>query len=670
MQLGVCYYPEQWPAERWPVDARLMRQAGLSIVRLGEFAWAQMEPAEGQFDWEWLDGAVETLAAEGLSVVLCTPTAAPPAWLCRASPSILPVDAEGRTRRFGSRRHYCVNSAAYHRHTERIVTALGEHYGSHPAVVGWQIDNEFGCHDTARCYCPACVSAFRRWLRARYGSLAALNEAWGTAFWSQHYGRWDEIDPPNLTVAGPNPSHALDYWRFSSDSNVAYQQRQIEWLRPHIGDRFITTNLMGGFTDLDYHALARPLDLVSWDSYPIGYAEMTSGQLYAPDDPRPGLAHDVGDPAVTAFCHDLIRGLKQAPFWVMEQQAGQINWGRYNTGVGPGALRLWIWHGLISGADAMVFFRWRASLLGLEQYHSGLLNHDGSPGSPYAELLRLLGERDLMNRVAAHPARPSIALLLDYNDLWAIELQPHRRDFSLLRHLFVFYRALRGLGLESDIVSPGADLSRYRLVIAPTAHLGHEALAATLSELAAGGSTVLMGVRSGFKTPSNRVTHRPLPGVWRDLVGVTVTEWHSLPPGVGYDLTSGIPGLAGPAGTWSEALDGPAEALARYAAGPFAGRAALVENQVGAGQALYLGWYPTIEQAAAILDHLTVRHAIDRPARDLPAGVVMARRGPFTVALNFTNHPFTATIHGRMVTIQPREVQVISAEPAQSVTSE
>jgi beta-galactosidase len=214
----------------------------------------------GEFTWDWLDRAVDVLAAENLQVILCTPTASPPPWLCRAYPDILPVDAQGRRRRFGSRRHYCPNSPTYRQQTVRIVTAMASRYGRHPAVVGWQIDNEFGCHDTARCYCETCAISFRSWLEAKYKTIDTLNDAWGTVFWSQTFGDWSEIDPPNLTIAEPNPSHVLDYYRFSSDSFVTYQELQISTLRSHISEhQIVTTNFMSQFTDLDYFDLARPL---------------------------------------------------------------------------------------------------------------------------------------------------------------------------------------------------------------------------------------------------------------------------------------------------------------------------------------------------------------------------------------------------------------------------
>jgi beta-galactosidase len=669
MKLGVCYYPEHWPQERWPLDAQLMRQAGLSLVRMGDFAWALIEPGEGEFTWNWLDRAIEVLSAEGLQVVLCTPTASPPPWLCRAYPEVLPVDAQGRRRRPGSRRHYCPNSPTYRRHTARIVAAMAARYGGHPAVLGWQIDNEFGCHDTARCYCETCALAFRSWLEAKYESIDALNEAWGTVFWSQVYGEWSEIDPPNLTIAEPNPSHVLDYYRFSSDAFVTFQQLQISALQRHISERqLITTNFMGQFGDLDYHDLADPLDLVTMSSYPTGHGEARSS-LYMPSSVPPVFAYDVGDPHVTGLAHTLMRGFKpQRPFWVMEQQAGNVNWSRYNTGIRPGTVRLWTWHALASGAEAVLYFRWRAGRYAQEQFHSGLLHHDASPAVGYTDLEVMKAERPLMSEIASAPHKAQVAFLLDYDSLWAVRLQPHHCDFDAMRHLFVYYRALQRLGLPADVVSVETDLSSYKLVIVPTAFVATEGLARSLTAFADGGGTVLLGVRSGFKTASNQVTDRLLPGLFRELVGVTVSDWHALAPGVSYDLDATIPGLVGPATVWAEALNpavadpqssAPApQVLARYTAGPFRSYGALVERQVGAGRALYLGWHPNGPQAEALLAHLASRAGVHSLAV-VPEGLIASRRGPHLILLNFTDEPLTAEVRGATVTVGSRDVQVI-----------
>ena len=672
MELGVCYYPEHWPQERWPKDAELMRQAGLSLVRIADFAWVVMEPREGEFTWDWLDQAVEVLAAESLQVLLCTPTASPPPWLCRAYPDILPVDVQGRRRRPGSRRHYCPNNETYRHHTERIVSAMASRYGSHPAVVGWQIDNEFGCHDTARCYCETCAITFRGWLETKYQAIDALNKAWGTIFWSQTYGDWSEIDPPNLTVAEPNPSHLLDYYRFSSDAFVTFQQLQISILQSHISEhQFITTNFMSQFTDLDYHDLAGPLDFVTMSSYPTGHAESRSS-LYMPSSVQPDFAYDVGDPYLTSLGYTLMRGFKsQHPFWVMEQQAGHVNWGTFNTGIRPDTVRLWTWHALASGAESAMYFRWRATLYAQEQLHSGLLHHDASPALGYTDLDTIKSERSLMSEIASAPHKAQIAFLLDYDALWALQLQPHHRDIDYMRLLFVYYRAVQRLGLPADVVSVDADLSSYKLVIVPTAFLATEQLARSLEAYAAAGGTVLIGVRSGFKTTSNRVTDQPLPGLFTELVGATVSEWHSLPPGTSYDLNSTVPGLLGPATIWAEAL-GPAnsssqskepdlQTLGHYTSGPFSSSAALVEHRVGTGRALYLGWYPTDTQAEPLLAHLASQVGIPSLAA-VSEGLIVSRRGPYLILLNFTDEPQMATVQGRSVLVGSRDVKVLRAD--------
>lgn len=672
MKLGVCYYPEHWPQERWPLDARLMRQAGLSIVRIADFAWAAMEPSEGKFTWEWLDQAIAVLANEGFEIILCTPTAAPPAWLCRAHPEILPVDGQGRRRRFGSRRHYCANNATYRQHTRRIVTAMASRYGKHPAIAGWQIDNEFGCHDTARCYCETCAREFRNWLAMRYKTIQALNEAWGTVFWSQIYRDWSEIDPPNLTVAEPNPSHVLDYYRFSSDTFVSYQQLQITTLQAHISEQqIVTTNFMSQFTDLDYYDLAASLDVVTMNSYPTGHAESRSA-LYLPSSAQPAFAYDVGDPYVTGLGHTLMRGFKsRRTFWVMEQQCGNINWSSYNTGIRPGTVRLWTWHALASGAEAVIYFRWRAGRFAQEQLHSGFLHHDASPAVGYHDLETLKAEHALMADIASAPHQAQIALLLDYDALWAVRLQPHHRHLDSMRLLFGYYRALQRLGLPADIVSVEADLSAYKVVIAPMAYLASPELVQKLTTYAEAGGTALVGMRSGFKTTSNLVTDQPLPGHFSALAGVRVSDWHSLPPGVSYDLCSSIPGLAGPATVWAEALkplsnnslpgDSGFQVLAHYRSGPFVSSAALVERRVGNGSALYLGWYPNDLQAEALLSHLAAQAGIPSLA-ELPEGLVVSRRGPYLIFLNFSEEDLVTTVGGERISVGSREVKVVKMD--------
>lgn len=573
MKFGVCYYPEHWPESRWETDARMMREGGLSIVRIAEFAWSRIEPEERRFDWAWLDRAIETLADAGLQIILGTPTAAPPAWLSLNYPDTLPVDEQGRRRNFGGRRHYCPNSQTFRAHTRRIVTAMAERYGQNPHVIGWQIDNEFGGGRTARCYCQQCLDTFRVWLRHKYGSLYALNEAWGTVFWSQEYHDWEQIPFPIGAGSSANPSHALDYFRFASDSFVYYQHFQISILKAIIQQfnkwayppnkrptapsthQFLTHNFMGlFFRDLDYFDLAAPLDFVSLDNYPTAGIDRVRGELYGEEPSPTHFAYDVGDAALTAMELDLARGWKNKPFWIMEQQPGHVNWGTANPGVRPGTVRLWTWHALAAGADTVMFFRWRAARFAQEQYHAGLLKHDGTPDVGFSDLQQMAGERALMEKIVAEPIRAQVAMIFNYDDLWALQLQPHRGGFTYLRLAFTWYRALLALGIGVDFRPLGADLSGYKLVLAPGLFLGSADLADSLCEYASTGGTLVLGVRSGFKTPSNLVTEQPLPGVFRDLAGVGVQEWHALPNKVGYALESEIQGLDGEATVWAEAL--------------------------------------------------------------------------------------------------------------------
>ncbi len=539
------------------------------------------------------------------------------------------------------------------------MTALAERYGRHPAVTGWQIDNEFGCHNTTRCYCDRCAAAFRQWLQARYGDLQAFNAAWGNAFWSQWYSDWGQIGLPMLTPAQLNPSHVLDFYRFSSDSWVAYEDLQARLLREH-GDpaKFVTHNFMGNSHDLDYHDLGRPLDFVTWDSYPTGYLEQESASLYLPEEPRSAYAHDVGDPYVTDFCHAITRGIKQAPFWVMEQQPGGINWASYNPGVLPGAVRLWTWHALAAGADAVVYFRWRACRFGFEQMHTGLRKHDGSADTGYLDVVEMAAERELMDQVGRAELAGEVAILSSYEDLWALQLQPHRKGFSYQRAQFVLYRACQRLGIPCEVVSPDADLTRFKLVLAPALHLVGPEIVTKLRAYASAGGHVVLGVRSGFKTASDVVTDLPLPGLLRDLVAADVTAWHALLPGTAYGLTFGDERFD--AGVWAESVaPWPAtETLAAWRGTPFAGEAAFTRAAVGQGTASYWAWQPTLEQALRVISRLADDAGVARLVAPLPDGVLRVPRGRHVVWLNFTDHAETVEAGEEFVIIPPRDVVI------------
>lgn len=372
MQLGVCYYPEHWPEAVWAEDARRMVEAGLSRVRIGEFAWSRIEPDPGRFAWEWLDRAVDALHEAGLGVILGTPTATPPKWLVDQMPDMVAIDASGDPRGFGSRRHYCFSHMPYRAEAIRITQVMAKRFGDHPGVVAWQTDNEFGCHDTVLSYSAAARVAFRIWLAQRYPSIAALNAAWGNVFWSMEYRSFDEIDLPNLTVTEANPAHWLAFRRFSSDQVVAFNRAQVDVLRALSPGRDIMHNFMGFFTEFDHHKVAADLDVVGWDNYPLGFLD--SFKFSEADK----LAYArQGHPDIAAFHHDLYRGCGRGRWWVVEQQPGPVNWARYNPAPLAGMVRLWTLEAMAHGAELVSYFRWRQFPQAQEQHHAGLLRSDG-----------------------------------------------------------------------------------------------------------------------------------------------------------------------------------------------------------------------------------------------------------------------------------------------------
>jgi beta-galactosidase len=661
---GVDYYPEQWPEERWAEDARLMAEAGVNVVRLAEFAWSKMEPAEGQYDFDWLDRAISILASYGIRVVLGTPTASPPPWLMAAHPELLRVREDGRRVTFGNRREYCPNHPLYHETSRHIVTQMADRYAHHPAVIGWQIDNEFG----ERCYCPACAHAYHGWLRRRYGSLDNLNEKWGTAFWSHVYTDWDQIPLPLATGNSPNPGLALDFYRFASDSYVSYQRMQVDILRQKCPSHLITHNCMGfGQERVNYFDLAEDLDMVAWDNYP-------RSQWSMPGDVDPGRA---------ALAADTMRSLKRQSFWVMEQQAGQGGWEIVSVTPRPGELRLWAYQAIAHGADAIVFFRWRTARFGTEQYWHGLLDHDARPGRRYEEIKRMGAELEKVGgQIYGATVRPAVAMILSYDSRFAFQIQPNNPQFSYPGHFYDLYHAFYRHNVPVDVVAPTADLSSYRLVVAPALHVVSQAEAENLERYVQAGGVLVLTSRSGVKDDANAVVNRRLPGLLADLCGVEVEEYDSLPADGSNRLKFTLPPLASvpvfPATVWCDVLEpGSAAVVARYGLDYYAGKPAITVNRFGQGQTVYVGALGDARLYQALVDWLLDLAGVP-PLLPAPLeGVEVAERWQgerrLLFVLNHTNQerqvsldrPYTnllgglATLEGTAI-IAPREVLVLA----------
>ena len=605
-RLGVDYYPEQWPRDRWEIDARLMAEAGLSVVRIAEFAWSRLEPRAGELELDWLDEVVAILSGAGLEVIMGTPTAAPPAWLIEQHPEVLPVRGDGRVQQFGHRRHYCPNQPAMLAASDRIVRALAERFGADERVVAWQIDNELG----GRCYCDMCHAAFQSWLAERYESLSVLNEVWGTAFWSQEYSAWSQVPLPECAPLSmpssfgfgrnaPNPGLALDFRRFTSDSLIGFLKRQVRVLRESCEPRQrITHNLMGfRFAEMDYHALGAEIDVVSWDNYPV----LDTSRSWT-------------NPALNA---DAMRGLKQAPVWVLEQQVGPLGWELVRS-PRMGEFRLLSWQAIAHGAELLSYFRWRTARFGTEQHWHGVLDANGRAGRRYDELRGLAAELATVKDVLG-AARPTadVALLHDYDSRFALQAQPTNPALAYEDTVHAHYAALRRLGLGVDVLALTADLSRYRLVVAPSLYLMDESTAAALDAYVRAGGVLVLAPRAGIKDRCNAVPERPVPAWLDELVGLEVTEFMSVAAEDGAAIAGSIDGkLLG----WYEHVEpSSATALASYVDGPFAGTPAITERAAGEGMAIYVAGAADASTLAALYALLAERGGL--PVLDLPSDV-------------------------------------------------
>ncbi len=494
-KLGTCYYPEHWPREMWEKDALRMVELGLSWVRIGEFCWSRIEPQEGSFDFEWLDAVVEVLRSHNLDIIMGTPTATPPRWVLDKYPDMLAVDKMGNERKFGSRRHYCFSHLGYRKEAARITREIANRYGS--TVQAWQTDNEYGCHDTTLSYSMAALIGFRDWLAQKYQSPYALNKAWGNVFWSMEINEFSDIELPNLTVTEANPSHVMDFRRYSSDQVVAFNSIQVNILREFTSKPLIH-NYMGRITAFDHYDVGADLDIASWDSYPLGFLEMVSDS----DESFKAKYAYQGDPDFQSFHHDLYRAVGRDRWWVMEQQPGPVNWASYNPAPLKGMVRLWSWEAIAHGAETVCYFRWRQAPFAQEQMHAGLLRVDDEPAPAWEEIVELNDEINALTTI--EQVRSDVALIFDYPSQWAWEIQPQALNFDYFHEVFDTYSCLKKLGINVDICSSDdKKLNDYKIVFAPSLFLTNNIIENCSAHL-------VLGPRFNSKTKDFQIPN-PLP---------------------------------------------------------------------------------------------------------------------------------------------------------------
>jgi beta-galactosidase len=668
---GGDYNPDQWSEAVQEEDAQLMKLAQWNIATLPVFSWAHLNPADGVYTFEWLDRAIERLTRAGVDLCLCTATASTPAWIAEQYPDVLTVDEEGRRKPHGNRHAFCPSSPSYRKLGGALVREMALRYREHPGLKLWHVNNEYGGLWPNYCYCARCADGFRAFLEQRYGDLAGLNAAWSTAFWGHTYSSFGQIDPP--FAHGERSIHTLilDWRRFQSASYLACFQHEAQILREITPSVPVTTNLMGPFFALDYHAWAKSMDVVAWDNYP------------QQDTP---YAH-------VAFNHALNRGLRDgAPFLVIEQSPSHQNWAKYCRLKPPGQLRLLSLQGIAHGAESAMYFQWRKSRGGIEKFHGAVLEHHGRTDarvfrevSELGRELALLGTKTLGGRT---PAR--VAVVFDWECWWAQNAASGpSRDLDYHAEVVHHFVPLHAAGIATDVIGPNADLAQYDVIVLPVGYLLRSTQAHSIAERVRAGATLITTFFSGVVDEHDHIHEGGAPGPLREVLGISVEEFDAIPASVkqGVRFASSLGSLAdGPVSAslmcerlW---LQG-AQPLAHYTDDFYAGDAAITVHEYGAGKAYYLGTRLDEPTLAALFSSIVAKHGIGSPLRDgvaPPAGIeVTVRVAPAGEALLYLlNHGDTQqavtlptgvyadalsrkTFEGT-VTLAPREVLILSAD--------
>jgi len=585
-----------------------MQDAHMNVVRIGEFAWSSLEPSEGHYELDWMERAITLAAKHHIAVVIGTPTDAPPAWLTAKYPDTLGMNADGRLREHGSRRQFNYASPRYRQMCALIVTQLARRFGHNSNVIGWQIGNEY----TDESFDPATRVLFQQFLRDKYKTLANLNKQWSTAYWSQTYTEWSQIPMQNT---GGNPGLLLDHKHFVTQTWREFQRNQIDVLRSSIlPAQFITTNIGGlAWSDnWDHYAITADLDIASWDDY-VGQGHL--------------------DVHRNAMLNDFVRGWKRQNFWVMETQPGSVNWAPINNALFPGETRALAWQTIGHGADAVLYWQWRDALNGQEQYHGAIAGPDGKPLPIYAEVAQLGQDLDLAREaLAGTTPHAEIAILHDYDSRWAIDFQPHTKEYDQQQVLLRFYAPLQRLiqpsGEAVDIVDPAdAPLDSYKLLVAPSLNVISAELAVKLAAYVRQGGHLLLGPRSGMKDRYNSLNPQRQPGPLTEALGGRVEEYYALDAAValtGSDST-------GAATIWAEQLSVSAtntQVNLRYRdpGGWLDGKPAMITHNVDRGSISYLGTLPDEALLFTVLSSALRDAHTDVQGPALPAGVELCTR--------------------------------------------
>jgi len=639
MTIGVYYYPEAWPESQWERDISNIKKFGFEYIHLAEFAWAFMEPEEGRYDFAWLDKGVDLARKHGLKVVLCTPSATPPAWLARNHPDILMVRADGTRMNHGSREQADWSSLVYRRYVEKIVEKMAEHYGSNPTVWGWQLDNELSHYGAGMSYSPAAQERFRDWLREKYGTVERLNRDWGNSFWSQMYNSFDQVQMPNPheLVAGANPHAMLDLHRWFASEAADYLRFQASVLRRHVKSQWITTNFMMNYDLINPALSEKDLDIMAFTMYPV------SGALF-----RGQLGFRMGDPAAVSFTHDFLRNLGSGIEGPMELQPGQVNWAPVNPWPQPGVVHAWIMRGFGLGARLVCVYRYRQPLAGDELYHKTMVEPDGvtlAPGGK--EFIQSIQDVQLLRTLfkpnvpppADYGARRT-AFLYNFENRWDMENHKQTVRWDSFDHLLKYYRALKSLIAPVDVITEAKDFSMYPFLVAPAYQLIDKELIARFTRYVENGGTLILTCRTGQKDRRGQIWE----ALWAEpiygLIGAAIPKYDVLPEGRNGKVIAA--GREYEWGSWADIIEPRpgTEVLASYADQFYKGSAAATSHRLGKGRVVYIGVDSLNGEMEADLLRTVYGPGGAKPAR-LPLNFMVDWRDGFWVATNFTDNDQT-----------------------------
>lgn len=647
MIIGVDYYPEHWDKSMWISDAELMAKTGVKLVRMGEFAWCRLEPGDGRFDFSWLDEIISIFQERGIDVVLGTPTNCPPRWLCEKHPSVVPTGRDGRRNPIGIRGHRCVNDPVFLGYARRIITEMAIHYKDNAAVAAWQIDNEL---EANFCFCPVCIEKHREWLKKKYGTIQALNKAYGNVVWSGEYSAWEQIDPPygDYNIAWLNPAYMLDFNRRASEDTVRFCNMQAELIRRHIPHAKITTNTWFCENMADFYEMFKMLDFVSYDNYPT---------TDIPND---------GEAIYTHAVHlDLMRGIKRQNFWIMEQLSGGMGcWSPMAKTPRPGMIKGYALQAFAHGADTVVHFRWRTAAIGAEMHWHGLIDHSNVPGRRFAEFAELCDEAKQLAPLRGTHLRSDVAILYSSDNEYAFKIQPQTYGMYYMDQIKLLHAAFAGCGLNVDIIGQHEDLSAYKIVCAPEMYVTDEGVVRRLYDFAKSGGTVILTNRSGVKDSNNNCIQEQLPTVYSGLTGCHAGEYD--PIGNDSVQIKFSDGKVFTGKQWCDVLIADtAEVLAVYDSNFYKGSAAITENRFGNGRVYYIGTVG--EKGLYRKIALKILEDSDISFTDnLPDHVeITTREGEGTTArFIFNNSDITQTFmfDGREVSLMPFEMKIEVSE--------